>query len=217
MATKIKIAPKPPTELRQSKYSKLRKYDIFDWYRELSEIARLSHQLGLDFHSGLSNVVFTPNGDIGQLFEQAVTYLPHQANPFIIPSSHLPALLVRLDVPDGLILAQVYQALGQYRDREGSPIPKPGRQKQNAIFDQRTFYKWRNDRIVPLAYALIWRAKLPPEQQKQHPNSLLGSWYGLNSPRRTSEAKKTLKLAVSSLPQLFSQMVLLEPDRFQRL
>jgi hypothetical protein len=57
-----------------------------------------------------------------------------------------------------------------------------------------------------LAYLLAWRASLSEQDAKHYPDHVLGELLGLNEPKDTSDAKKTLKEALRNLPGLAAQV-----------
>jgi hypothetical protein len=94
------------------------------------------------------------------------------------------------------------------RDRFPPPIAKPGPQASNTRFDQDTFSSWINWRIVQMAELFAWRGTLDAGEAKKFLDWVIGEWmWGeKSSPRKTSEAKNVLKLAIASRKALMSQI-----------
>ncbi len=124
-----------------------------------------------------------------------------------IPALALPALLVKLDAPDDVILRQVKEALKQWRKKHPFSVSPSGRKAPNAIFDETTFAVWRSHKIVQLGELIAWREGLRVGGQKTFPNAALGSWLDFDD-KKTSKAFKLLKRALEEdLRALNAQVV----------
>jgi hypothetical protein len=84
-----------------------------------------------------------------QLLEEPITLHPFE----------LPALLINLNAPDGVILEQVEAALRAAREQHPPHVRKPGPPALNARFGKQQFSTWRRYKILPLADLLAWRTR----------------------------------------------------------
>lgn len=118
----------------------------------------------------------------------------------------LPAIIVNVDAPDDVIFKRLKLMLGEVRKYIKPPVAKPGRYHLNSRFDEYTFAKWKNDKIVEFADLLAWNATLKAQGEKRYREHELGERLGKYTSRMTSEAKATLKKALASLPALAAQI-----------
>lgn len=117
----------------------------------------------------------------------------------------LPALLVSLHAPDGVIREQFEAALQAAREKHPSPTKKPGPPALNTRIDKRQFSTWRTYKILALADLLAWCDR----QAEKISDAQLGRWLGFNEDRTTrdvTEARKALQRALDSIPALAAQI-----------
>ena len=128
---------------------------------------------------------------IVQLLEEPIT--PH---PF-----ELPALLINLSAPDGVIRDEFEKALRAARENYPSLVLKRGPQALNASFGEQKFSTWKSHKILQLADLLAWKAR----EKINVSEAELGSWLGFDK-KKTELAKKLLYDALRSIPALAAQI-----------
>jgi hypothetical protein len=202
--------PKPPTLNLTRIDIRLQQLDVNGWWRELTKLHLLSVLHGLGLHIDNPNIPTIRGGGktaIGQIGVPTVQFVEPRDEDFRLSRDRLPALIVNIvGASDGVIVDAVKRELKKARKRFPAPVVKPGRAAPNARFDEFTFKKWRRAKIVALAYLLAWRASLSEQDAKHYPDHVLGKLLGLNEPKDTSDAKKTLKEALKNLPALAAQV-----------
>jgi hypothetical protein len=125
--------------------------------------------------------------------------------PVGLHAIELPALLINLNAPDGVIREQFEDALRAAREQHPSHVRKRGPQALNARFDEQQFCTWRRYKILPLADLLAWRAC----QKDKIPDVQIGLWLGFDEDQAAKEielAKKALQGALNSISALAAQV-----------
>lgn len=196
----------------RKKYSKLRKFTAYDWWQELVRIALESNRYELKLRQ-IDSASINPQ-NIYNISVPTVSYFA-SIEDFRFAADDFPAFLVRLNIPDQIIVRDFMDALQKQRNRQGSPVSKPGPKAMNANFDTNTFEVWIGRKIIPLADALIWRATQSPETQKAITQREIGLSLGIQEDKHTSESKSVLKQAIQCIDTLFSQAWDETPERFQ--
>ena len=135
-----------------------------------------------------------------------------------IPIAFSPALLVHLNATDKDIHDEVKRVLREIRKLHHPSIASPPKRKAgqyslNTLLDEKTFKRWRDNKIVQFASLLMWRASLDEKAAKPYKNKVLGEWLELPSEKETSEAKATLKNALANLPALLTQITLTQTTK----
>jgi hypothetical protein len=128
---------------------------------------------------------------IVQLLEQPITLHPIE----------LPALLINLSAPDGVIRDEFEKALRAAREKYPSPVLKRGPQALNASFGEQKFSTWKSHKILQLADLLAWKARKKINVSEAE----LGSWLGFDK-KKTELAKKLLYDELRSIPALAAQI-----------
>jgi hypothetical protein len=113
----------------------------------------------------------------------------------------LPALLVNLNAPDGVIRDEFEKALRAARENYPSLVLKRGPQALNASFGEQKFSTWKSHKILQLADLLAWKAR----EKINVSEAELGSWLGFDK-KKTELAKKLLYDALRSIPALAAQI-----------
>lgn len=112
---------------------------------------------------------------------------------------------VDLNLPDAFILAEFQKFIQTAREYVPAPVLKSGPAARNGRFDEVTFSKWKNLRIVEFCELLAWRNGQPPEMRKHLKDAVLGRWIKRNLPKDVGVTRNALKNALARLPALGSQ------------
>lgn len=201
--------PPAPAWLSKKNYTKFRDYKLKDWSRQLMRIHLRSVELDLALHTNRSSLMTR-----GARFHASIMHAPYptvillkeRPIPYSVFKEQLPALLVRLEAPDGVILQEVTDAIRRYREIQKGDASKPATYIPKSRFDPRIFSSWQIRRIIPLADLMIWRGKLSPAARRKYSDRLLGEWIGLNDKKSLDRSKRTLKKALASLDLIAAQL-----------
>ncbi len=220
-----KPTPRPPRDAKailNDNYRRLGELDAAGWHDKLTRIYVLFIKLGgLGIADPLPNVTLMEENRSTIIVlprvptVQVMNYCREPNGRFVIrpggqyarlePDGVL-GMLVNLNAPDAVIIAEVKRALKEVRKVHPPAVEKPGRAALNGQFDARIFAKWRREMIVQMARLLAWRAGLDKRAARTYPDRVIGNWLGFRSAKETSKAKATLKKALANLPALTAQI-----------
>jgi hypothetical protein len=125
--------------------------------------------------------------------------------PLTLHPIELPALLINLNTPDGVIKEQFEAALRAARKKHPSPTKRRGPQRLNAQFGEQQFSTWQRYKILPLADLLAWCER----QEEKISDAQIGRWLGFNDDRATkdvAQAREALQRALDSIRALAAQV-----------
>jgi hypothetical protein len=120
-----------------------------------------------------------------------------------------PALIVQLDAPDGVLVAEFKKALKAARKIYPAPVMKPGPKSSNAEFTRRQILTWLNYKIVPLAELDNWRMELQTQKCPTPADADFGLWLFPEKAHPGKEiitARKVLDKAIANIPALWAQV-----------
>lgn len=213
-----KEAPDDARHILQRDYRHLLELTARGWCDQLRSLYELSIDHNLGLHTEDPKIVrrvlfkgktriFLPGAPVVQLVEP-------ESEDVLIPRHLLPVLVVNINAPDEIILAQFKLRLMEAREKFPSGFSKPGPKAANGSFGERSFLSWCNARIVPLAELLAWNAERKARGEDYYPDVVLGSWIGLSNKGSTHRSKEVLMAALASMPALAAQIKYdLDPDR----
>jgi hypothetical protein len=132
-------------------------------------------------------------------------YIPPPAvrlieGPITLHPFELPALLINLSAPDGVIKQGFEKALRAAREKHRSLVKKRGRPALNAAFKAQ-FSTWCRYKILQLADLLAWKAC----ENIDVSDAELGRWLEFDK-KETEQAKAVLFKALHSIPALAAQI-----------
>jgi hypothetical protein len=203
--------PDPPT----CDYTYLSQLDATGWYAELTRLFKLSvdHDLGLaelsptiTLYCKLGNPGEATETEMGHFGLPTVQLVGPNQGGYWLSGERLPAVIVNVDAPDDIIFKKLKRMLREIRKYIKPTVAKPGRYQLNSRFDEGTFKKWQNDKIVEFADLLAWNAGLTARGEEHYWEHELGERLGKYTSRTTSETKATLRKALASLPALAAQI-----------
>jgi hypothetical protein len=194
----------------------LARLDARGWNRVLLKVFRLSAKYDLGLVEMLPNMTFLSRvgvgggvgvTTIGQIGMSTVQFIEPRSEGLQLNAERLPVLLVNLDAPDAVIIEDVKRTLLAVRQHIEGPVTLPGRRALNSKFTGKVFDRWRHKKIVQLAYLLFMNARRKANRLQPYSQEVLGEWLEMGDPKKdASGAKKTLKKALKSLPDLWNQI-----------
>jgi hypothetical protein len=198
--------PKPP----KSDYSHLKTLGVRGWFTELVRLREQALKHNPELLTDDLKIVVRKIEDNTRLFlpgAPIVQFVGPQKHDVTIPPHLFPALIVNINAPDAIIIAEFTRRLAEARKLFPPPVAKPGRHAPNSIFGRDTFTKWLREEIVRFADLLAWNSVLKSRGEPHYTELGLSQLINdQHSQRQTSEIKATLKRALASLPALAAQI-----------
>ena len=200
--------------VREENWWVLREFNCRDWYRVLGYVAHLKSlkepfDLNFDEFIRISRN-FTPtfiSSRVAQIIEKS-----DQNEKKRLYNFELPAILVKLDVPDKIIRNEFEKALAEARKRFPAKVHRRGPNPDDAEFGELHFDTWINERVVPLGTVLAWNEyRQITDQETRYSQNKIGELFGFNS-KKTALAKQKLNSAIDALEELYNQVITLYPD-----
>lgn len=203
-------------------YGYLKTLNAEGWYAELSRLCKMSVDNDLGWFKGDPDIcLFCRFGKPGEITETEIVHVGIQAVQFVGPNKgggdpsvwldedRLPALIVNLNAADNTILTDLRRTLRAVR-KYYNPIASPGRYSVNSRFDERTFKRWREHRLIEFANLLAWRAqRLAQDKSAKITNDFIADllWKKYRDPhKKFNDVIKVLRKALRSLPALLAQV-----------
>jgi hypothetical protein len=198
----------PPDWFVRKNYSYLKALDLRGWRDELLRVNTLVNSPLDDWEAYLvdenshvvRDIIGPPTVELIDRREEGQKLELH--------ALELPALVVHLDQPDGVIIDEVKKALALARKKYPSRIAARGPKAQNAKFGDRNFSTWLTARIVELSELMAWNKEQP--RDKRVSGEQIGKWLypGHEDVKRTEQRSRTiLRKALASLPEMNAQVV----------
>jgi hypothetical protein len=190
----------PPDWLTEERYVYLRALGLDQWQYEIQRCSWLKNSAGPGQWKERPAVPSFIGAQIIELVPKGKLTL-HQLEK--------PALIVHLDAPDGVLLAEFEKALKSARKEYPAPVTKPGPKSSNAEFTPRQISTWLNYKIVPLAELDNWRMELQAQKCATPIDADFGRWLFPQRAHPGKEiitARKVLGKAIANIPALWAQV-----------